>query len=314
MDYKTYFNDELSNSETQYFIFDSHGTVSGAIGDVEFTGYVYELNRFGFPKAGDLFIYRRPTSRFEKRFYFYGACKIERIETISGVKVRAVVSKPYQFVDCIYQGDKELENIKWVYKDRPVNDKGEENWKYMFNQYGMTKITKEDFISLMDIQNTQDSSGRSLESLELETKFYQQMLRGEYGVSNPTKDSVIRKAYNRAYSRRVKEIYNYECAISGNTVDRKHLSVKRFKTGNATLLDPKNGICLRKTLADALSDGLITFDDNYELIVAVSLKNKEPDKYKKLQKYEGKQIKITDKNYLPDLKYIKYHRKNVFKG
>ena len=314
MDYKTYFNDELSNTSTQYFIFDSHGTNPSGMGDVEFTGYVYELNRFGLPKAGDLFVYRRPTSKYEKRFYFYGACKIEKIEVIAGSKVRAVVSKPYQFVDCIYQGDKELESIKWAYKDRPTNDSGEEHWQYMFNQYGMTKITKDDFIALMDIQNTNESSGRTEESLKLETQYYQQIIKGEYSVDYSKEDKISKDSCDRAFARRVKEIYNYQCSIVGSSIKRENLEVARFKNKKSAKLDPKNGICMRRSLVKALNNGWISFDDDYKIIVAPSLEKEDIDKYDKLIKYEGKEIKIKDKSLLPDLKYVRYHRDNVYKG
>ena len=313
MDYKLYFEEELKNEKTQYFIFDSKGTVLSGLGDVEFTGYVYDLNKFSLPKEGDLFIYRRPLSKIAKKFYFYGACKIEKIENITSTRVRAVISKPYQFVDSIYQGDTELESIDWLYKNRPVNSNGEKHWQYMFNQYGMTKITKDDFNALMDIQNPASiSSGRSFSSLKLETQFYQQMIQGNYAVENPTNDLEMNDACNRAYSRRVKECYNYKCAITGN-VSKDVLKVKRFKKGKSTVLDPSNGICLRKSLANALKKGFISFDDNYALIVSSSLEAIDPVQFKKFSKYEGKKINVSNVSLLPKLEYIKYHRTKVFK-
>lgn len=313
MDYKEYFNEELKKRDTQYFIFDIRESESSKYNDLEFDTYYYDLNRFKKPKPGDLFIYRRRQLKRDKRFCYYGACKIEKIEELEDNKAKVIVSKPFQFIDWIYQGDDKLESIKWRYKKRPVNSSGKKTWLHMYNRYGMTKINKEDFINLMNADKCEESTSRTKSAIELEAKYYIQMRLGDYSVNNPNKDSLISESYNRAYSRQIKENYNYQCALFGEQIKKQNLKVVRFKKGCNTLLDPLNGICLRNCFAVALKEGWISFDDDYRMIVSPALKDNDLEKYIKFSNCEGMQITMKDTSLLPDLTYIRWHREHTFK-
>ncbi|MFC1808279.1 HNH endonuclease [Candidatus Omnitrophota bacterium] len=135
---KEHFDQELNNPETNYFIFDTKG--GGKHGDIDFFKYEWSRSRYNLVKKGDLFIYRRPDNASEtKEFYFFGACRIGKI--VGDDRVSAKLEQIFPFHNRIYK--KELEHFSWKWKARGLT------WEHFFNQYGMNKITKEDFVNLI---------------------------------------------------------------------------------------------------------------------------------------------------------------------
>ncbi|MGL5328384.1 MAG: hypothetical protein ACRDD7_03880 [Peptostreptococcaceae bacterium] len=65
---------------------------------------------------------------------------------MEGSNVAGAMTKPLVFGRKIVQS--ELENFKWKFKNKNPN-----NWRYFFNQGGVTEISKEDFIGILQILN-----------------------------------------------------------------------------------------------------------------------------------------------------------------
>ena len=79
MNYKEFYNQELENPNTKYFILDSNGI--DFTEDEDFVKYVWEKRKFNKMNVGDLFIYRRPNRGSKNnKFYFFGNWKNSRYQ------------------------------------------------------------------------------------------------------------------------------------------------------------------------------------------------------------------------------------------
>jgi putative restriction endonuclease len=299
-----YYEEELKNSKTNYFIFDTHGNSENDRGDEDFTKYQWETNRYNLVKEGDLFIYRRPSRSSENgAFYFFGAGKIENIQEIKDNLVEATISKQYSFCEDLLKED--LESFKWKWKDRGSN------WSHFFNQYGMNKIKKEDFINLIKLSLDENNEDINLEDNEERINAAQRMEEGNYKGENKIAETEVRVGQNR-FSKKVKTNYNYRCAICG-------IKIKGFLIGSHiipwadnkdTRLDPRNGICLCALHDKAFDKGYLTIDNNYR--VKLSKKVKKDEKlYDFLKDSEGKKIG-TPIRKKPLEEYLEYHQNNIF--
>ncbi|GEK91835.1 hypothetical protein [Alkalibacterium kapii] len=138
-----HFKSELEHYDTQYFILDTHGD-KDKYKDSDFVEYSWSTRRYNKVKEGDLFVYRRPqkSSEIKGQFYFFGAGKIGKIAESTEGNVTTKIEKPLTFSEYILKSD--LEEVEWDFKDRTRKD-----WQHFFNQYGMNKISKKDFLMLI---------------------------------------------------------------------------------------------------------------------------------------------------------------------
>ena len=134
----------------QYHVFDSHQEGMIKLGkehrDQDYVYYTYNVHRNNRPKAGDVFLYRRPgKSSKTRKFYIYGGGVIKSISSPDkNGDVHAEITKPFKLSFILEQGDAYLEGFKWKFKERP-----EGSWLRFWNQYGMNVICKEDFFNLV---------------------------------------------------------------------------------------------------------------------------------------------------------------------
>ncbi len=111
--------------------------------------------------------------------------------------------------------------------------------------------------------------------------------------------------------------YNRACCISGLThpsfLVASHIVPWRIDTKNR--LNPRNGLCLSLLYDKAFDLGLLTIDENYNVMLSSLLKEKNrEDTYLKtaLLAYEGKPLRLPDK-FPPDPELLNYHRTHIFK-
>jgi len=70
-------------------------------------------------------------------------------------------------------------------------------------------------------------------------------------------------------------------------------------------LNPMNGLCLNALHDRAFDKGLITIDESYNIIVSKKVK------HELILQYDKKPIILPDR-FLPDQKFLSYHRENIF--
>ena len=300
MDYKEYYQTELEELQTEYFILDTKGDEK--TGDIDFVKYSWSTKQYNKIKEGDLIIFRRPGKASEtNKFYFFGAAKMGKIEGIERVTGR--LDKCYPFNEFIHQ--EELKDFKWTFKERG------RSWEHFFNQYGMNKINKTDFEELMRISESDVEIDFDKEP-DAETEATKDMQTGNYEVDD--KEGKIKvRAKQQVFSNKVKTNYNNKCAICS-------IKTREFLIGSHIIpwskrkdirIKPSNGICLC-TFHDKTFDlGYISLTDDLKVIITQTKIDDEQLSFE-LNKINGIKI-FKPKVHAPEKEFIEYHREKIFR-
>lgn len=299
------FNEEIKQQETKYFIFDTKGTKKGNVNDIDFETYGWNTGQFNKVKEGDLFLYRRPGNASEfKKFYFFGAGKVEKIKKIEDKKVVGVITKPLVFDNILLPSD--LEDFIWKFKERKQG-----TWEHFFNQYGMNEIFREDFIGILN-RSGNDINYTDINNTREDADFYNKIRKGEYRVEDSIGNVKIRKG-QKAFSDKVKLNYQNKCAITGiNTrcfLVGSHIIPWRDDKDNR--LNPRNGICLSTLVDKAFDKGYITITTDYKVKLSDNLKE-DINLYNTLKIFEGNKIKLPIKGSEPNREFLEWHNENIF--
>lgn len=109
------------------------------------------------------------------------------------------------------------------------------------------------------------------------------------------------------------KIYSGQCAVTGIRVvpvlRASHISEWAKDTENR--LNPANGICLSATFDAAFDRHLISFDDDYRMLLTPALKEyfTNDETRETFEQYEGKRLLLPyDVRFLPGQKLLRSHR------
>jgi len=110
--------------------------------------------------------------------------------------------------------------------------------------------------------------------------------------------------------------YNIRCCVTGNPIPELLVASHILPWGNYPehRLNPQNGLCLAQTQDAAFDKGLITFDEDFRLVVGPYLKEHLTNEAleRNFFVYEGKPIRMPDK-FQPDFDFMLKHREEVFR-
>ena len=86
-------------------------------------------------------------------------------------------------------------------------------------------------------------------------------------------------------------------------------------THAAERLNVRNGLCLSRLHDAAFDRGLISFDENYRLVLSRRLKTEMPKRAvaESFGAYEGEGLRIPHDSVLPELAFLAEHRRAIFK-
>lgn len=105
--------------------------------------------------------------------------------------------------------------------------------------------------------------------------------------------------------------YNNKCCVSGLNVPQTLIAshIVAWADNKAHRMDPENGLCLSATYDAAFDKHLISFDEDYRMIVSKEIKDYFTNEVTKeyFGNYEGKQI-ILPAYFLPSQKLLARHR------
>ena len=141
----------------------------------------------------------------------------------------------------------------------------------------------------------------------------------EINLNKKGQDTIreIKTRVGQDYFRKlVMSNYSNTCCITGIQIPELLFAsyIKPWSKDIDNRLNPTNGLCLSSTFDQAFDKGLITLNQNYEIIFSSELKKYE--KYDFYQKefsiFENKQIKLPMK-FLPNIEFVKFHEKNIFR-
>ncbi|WP_334352532.1 hypothetical protein [Companilactobacillus sp. HBUAS56257] len=134
------------NDEVKCFIVDSSSKENHA--DIDFVQYSWNQAQNNKIEENDLFIYRRSqkASEISGQFYFFGAGRFGQIISVDAdtKNVLSKIEMPYRFPEKILKDDMEGED--WEFRNRP------DSWQYSFNMYGITQVSRKDFLKILDLE------------------------------------------------------------------------------------------------------------------------------------------------------------------
>jgi len=138
--------------------------------------------------------------------------------------------------------------------------------------------------------------------------------------SGPTEIETTRKARRgqQFFRQAVLNAYDIRCCISGINIPRLLIAshIKPWGKFPSERLNPRNGLCL-STLHDAAFDnGLITLDQNLNIMLSKQLRKffPQPALEQNFAPFEGKPIRLPDKLAEPDAEFLRYHRDMLFQS
>jgi putative restriction endonuclease len=126
-----------------------------------------------------------------------------------------------------------------------------------------------------------------------------------------------RKLRDTAFAKQVVGVaYHGRCAITGlritNGLGRAEVEAAHIKPVEHDGPDsPRNGIALSRTVHWMFDRGLISIDDNYDVLIA---KGKLPEDALRLINPERKLLVPDIQRYQPHPQFLRFHRERIFKG
>jgi putative restriction endonuclease len=128
-----------------------------------------------------------------------------------------------------------------------------------------------------------------------------------------TRLQIIKVRVNQNFFRTtILSAYNNSCAVTGLKIPELLVAghIIPWSENEKERLNPRNGICLNVLHEKAFDRGLISFSDDFKVLVSSKVPKDETNEL--ILKYAGSQLNLPDK-FLPDLKFLEYHRKHTYK-
>jgi putative restriction endonuclease len=146
----------------------------------------------------------------------------------------------------------------------------------------------------------------------------QEIFQADADYTGITKSVLIEMRVRQGFFRQaVLSAYDFKCCITGlanpELLVASHIVPWRVEASNR--LNPRNGLCLSALHDRAFDQGLIAISEDLRLLLSRRLREMRPNRYinDSFHAYADKPIKIPAK-FVPDIKFLKYHRENLFCG
>jgi predicted restriction endonuclease len=117
------------------------------------------------------------------------------------------------------------------------------------------------------------------------------------------------------FRKSVLSSYEHRCCITG-LADTRFLvasHIRPWRSDRHNRLNPHNGLCLSTLYDRAFDLGLITFSEDFRLMVSISLREQADSDYvvESFLRREGQQIRLPSK-FGPDAEIMAWHRQKCF--
>ena len=166
--------------------------------------------------------------------------------------------------------------------------------------------------SLIDysyFENAEDIVAKEKDPLTISKKLIKQ-----FGLKKDGEDVVYESKRRRGqeyFRRMILRNYGNRCCVTGLDVPQILLAshIVEWSKDKANRLNPENGMCLSATYDAAFDKHLISFDDDYRMIVSKHIKDYYSNEVTReyFDKFEGKQITLPSL-YLPSKILLERHR------
>ncbi|MBR6988391.1 MAG: HNH endonuclease [Bacteroidaceae bacterium] len=136
------------------------------------------------------------------------------------------------------------------------------------------------------------------------------------GLSGKVRERMVNVRVNQnVFRTMILNNYEWKCAITGIDIPSLLIAshIIPWAERADTRLDPENGICLSPLYDKAFDEGLISLNDNYEVILSDDLKKKSSEEYfqENFKPIERKKI-FQPFDHKPNKEYLEYHRDMIF--
>jgi len=129
-----------------------------------------------------------------------------------------------------------------------------------------------------------------------------------------TRRQIVQQRIKQSFFRRaVLSSYRGRCCITGLSEPRLLIAshIVPWSQDKANRLNPSNGLCLSALYDRAFDQGLITFDEDWRVVLSPRLKQPEPAMRHFFHTIEGQKI-VMPERFHPDPKLMQQHRESVF--
>lgn len=148
------------------------------------------------------------------------------------------------------------------------------------------------------------------------TKISKQLI-SFFSVDKEGKDKTVEKRIRigqRYFRKMVLSNYEGKCCVSGLNVPQtlRASHIVGWAEDKRHRMNPENGLCLSATYDAAFDKHLISFDDDYRMIVSKEIKEYYTNEVTKeyFEKFEGKQM-ILPSLYFPSKQLLERHREKL---
>ena len=145
-----------------------------------------------------------------------------------------------------------------------------------------------------------------------------QLLKNLEGITNisdtETNAEVHQRIGQNVFRSILLEIYRGQCCVCGLNIKEvlRASHIIPWAENEKNRLNPENGLCLSATYDAAFDKHLISFDEDYRMVVSPYIRdfytNDAAKEY--FERYEGKQIKLPYK-FSPNKEFLSKHRDNL---
>ena len=151
--------------------------------------------------------------------------------------------------------------------------------------------------------------------IDIET-LYEDILTDLKDKKGETKLREVKVRINQDIFRKmVLSNFNFRCAITEINIPELLIAshIKPWSKDEINRLNPSNGLCLSATYDKAFDKGLISLNDNLEIIISPRLKrfSNQPFYQQYFLEKEGQKI-ILPQKFMPDLAFIHFHNEEIF--
>lgn len=136
----------------------------------------------------------------------------------------------------------------------------------------------------------------------------------DYSSEDVTTTSTRRKGQN-LFRDAVLSAYNSRCCLTGVTEPRLLIAshIKPWSADATNRLNPHNGLCLSALVDRAFDKGLITFSEDYRLVISPLLSSQRDNEHIHETFYKRKDERLAlPEKFTPNQDFLAWHREKIF--
>ena len=137
-------------------------------------------------------------------------------------------------------------------------------------------------------------------------------------ITGKERESIVKVRVNQWFFRKaVLAAYDFKCCITGlgipELLNASH--IVPWSKDESNRVNPRNGLCLNAIHDRAFDRGLLTVTPEFKIKISKSIKRNDVDGAVQdfLLRYEDSVIKLPTR-FLPDINFLKYHNKSVYRA